>query len=354
MFLSKLSLQNFRSYKKQDFHFSKDITLIVGPNTAGKTNFMEAVFFLSSGKSFRTDKDEQIIKFGEEIARLSGLAGDIKLEIIIAKGSIGGGINRKKYMVNGVSKRRADFMGNLQVVLFSPLDLDMIIGSPGLRRNFLNSVLEATDSDYRIALLEFIKGLRQRNALLERARETGVRDERQFEYWDNILVKTGKVVAQKREEFIKFINSSQKDIFDFIMVYDKSTISYERLLQYKEAELGSGVTLVGPHRDDFSIHMFDNLLQTTHDVKFFGSRGQQRLVVLQLKLLELQFIEEKIGERPVLLLDDIFSELDSGHINLVLDIISKQQTIVTTTHKEFIPKKMLDRVEIIELGRRKA
>ena len=353
MFLSKLSLQNFRNYKKREFRFSKEITLIVGPNTSGKTNLMEAVFFLSSGKSFRTDKDEQVIRFGQEVGRLSAEVNNaIKLEVVIASGALATrGSNQKKYMVNGVVKRRLDFIGNLQTVLFSPIDLDMIVGSPSLRRNFLNSVLETTDIEYRTALLEFTKALRQRNALLEKARETGIRDEKQFEYWDNILIKSGQNVIQKREELIEFINKSQKDIFDFMMFYDKSVISKERLLQYKVQELGAGVTLVGPHRDDFSVHMFDNALQTTHDVKFFGSRGQQRLVVLQLKLLELQFIEKRFSERPILLLDDIFSELDSNHIHLVLDIINKQQTIITTTHKEFIPKKMLDKVQIVSLDK---
>ena len=354
MFVKVLYLQNFRSYKKREFNLSYDIALIVGPNTSGKTNFMEAVFFLSFGKSFRTDKDEQAIRFGEEVARLSAqLNNQIKLEIIIASGSIGGGINRKKYMVNGVVKRRLDFVGNLVAVLFSPLDLDMIVGSPILRRNFLNSVLEAVDVDYRIFYLEFTKALRQRNALLEKARETGIRDEKQFEYWDNILIKTGENVIQKREELIKFINNSQKEIFDFMMIYDKSIISKERLLQYKEQELGAGVTLVGPQRDDFNIRIHPNAISPneseSRDVKFFGSRGQQRLVVLQLKLLELEFIAQKIGERPILLLDDIFSELDSNHINLVLDIINKQQTIITTTNKEFVPKEVLGKMDTIEL-----
>jgi len=140
-----------------------------------------------------------------------------------------------------------------------------------------------------------------------------------------------------------------------MMTYDKSIISKERLLQYKEQELGAGVTLVGPHRDDFNIRIHPNAISPneseSRDVKFFGSRGQQRLVVLQLKLLELEFIAQKIGQRPILLLDDIFSELDSNHINLVLDIINKQQTIITTTHKEFIPKKMLDKVQIVSLDK---
>ena len=350
MFLSHLSLQNFRNYSKSAFNFIKDTTLIIGPNTSGKTNFLEAIFFLSTSKSFRTDKDEQAIQFGEEITRLTALTGELRLEVVIAKAGFQKNINQKKYMINGVSKKRIDFIGNLLVVLFSPLDLDMVTGSPALRRNFLNSVLEAVDVEYRRSLLEFTKALRQRNALLERVRETGIRDEKQFEYWDGILIKSGKVITQKREDLIKFFNSSQKDIFDFVVFYDKSIISKDRLLQYKHAELGAGVTLVGPHRDDFSVHMFNNNTQTTHDVKFFGSRGQQRLVVLQLKLFELEFVEKKLNDRPILLLDDIFSELDSEHIDLVLEIINRQQTIITTTHKEFIPHNILDNVQIISLS----
>ena len=179
MFFKYLSLQNFRNYKKSEFHFSKDTTLIVGPNTSGKTNLIEAVYFLATGESFRVDKDEQAIRFGEEIARLSGAIlpisqpkadpplaenttnttnNKIELEVIIASGKMDArGISKKKYMVNGVSKRRIDFVGNFFAVLFSPLDLDMIVGSPSLRRNFLNNVLETTDLDYRIALLHLRK-----------------------------------------------------------------------------------------------------------------------------------------------------------------------------------------------------
>lgn len=354
MLLKRLTLQNFRNYSKSEFNFGQETSLIVGPNTSGKTNLIEAIFFLSTGKSFRTEKDEQAIKFGENVARVEGLVSDTKLEVVIASGDLGRGVTHKKYMVNGVAKRRIDFMGNLLCVLFSPLDLDMVVGAPGLRRNFLNNVLEATDIDYRRAYLEFTKALRQRNALLEKVKEAGVRNEKQFEYWDMILIQTGNIITQKREKFIEFINTSKKDIFDFIVLYDKSVISKDRLLQYKNAEAGAGVTLVGPHRDDFSIRMHPNEITSNKsesmDIKFFGSRGQQRLVVLQLKILELSFIEKQLGQGPILLLDDIFSELDEKHIELVLAMLGRQQTIITTTHKEFIPKKILESVEIIELG----
>jgi len=350
MFLKSLNLQNFRSYKKVEFTFNFNTTFVIGPNTSGKTNLVEAICLLSSGKSFRADKDFQMIGFDSEMARVNGETTDTKLEVIVTSGQINGtNVPFKKYLVNGVSRRRVDFSSNLNMVIFSPEDLDIIIDSPSLRRRFLDDILEQVDRDYRIALITYTKGLRQRNALLEIAKETGARQEKQFEYWDNVLIKNGQEIAKKREEFIEYVNLQNKDIFDFAVVYDKSVISKERLLKYKEAELGSGVTLVGPHRDDFLVEMFDNLRQTTHNVRFFGSRGQQRLIILQLKLLELAFVEEKLGHRPIFVLDDIFSELDEEHIKLVLEMINLQQTIITTTHEEFIPKKLLDKVQVIEL-----
>jgi len=343
--LKSISLQNFRSYKKQEFSFEQT-TLILGPNTSGKTNLIEAIYLLSSGKSFRTDKDTQMLKFNEEVGRIKGAVDDTELEIVITNGLVNGKSQYKKFLVNGVAKRRVDFAGNLLSVLFSPQDLDIIIDSPSLRRNFLDEVLEQVDREYRIGLISYIKALRQRNALLEIARETGVRNQKQFEYWDNLVIENGQTITAKREEFIEFVNSSEKDIFDFILNYDKSVISKERLLQYEDQEVASSVTLVGPHRDDFSVLMIGNG-KTAHDVKFFGSRGQQRLAILQLKVLELLFIEQKMTKRPILILDDIFSELDVDHINLIFDQIGKQQTILSTTHKEFIPKKLLKSMKII-------
>lgn len=354
MFLKHLSLQNFRSYTKAAFDFSKQITVIVGPNTSGKTNLLEAIYLVSTGKSFRAEKDTELIYFGEELSRVKGKVGEIDLEVIITIGEVEGvEAPLKKYLVNKVAKRRMDFAGNLAVVLFSPADLELIVDSPSIRRSFLDETLSQVDGDYRLALTSYIKALRQRNALLEQAKEKGIHNEKQFSYWDNLLVQNGNMITQKREEFIYFLNGKQKDVFDFVVFYDKSIVSKDRLLQYKEAELGAGVTLVGPHRDDFSISMFNNVREATHDVKLFGSRGQQRLVVLQLKLLQLAFMEQIIGKRPVLLLDDIFSELDEAHIHQVLEIIDKQQTILTTTHKEFIDKKLFKNVDMVELGNAK-
>ncbi|MEX2007207.1 MAG: DNA replication and repair protein RecF [Candidatus Levyibacteriota bacterium] len=349
MHLKNLELENFRNHQKASFEFSDKITFIVGPNTSGKTNLLEAITFIATGKSSRGAKDEEVVRSGEILAKAKGKTQDTELEVLVILGDEDTFVRgRRKYLVNGVAKSRLNFSANLAAVIFSPSDLDIITGSPHLRREFLDAVLEQTDRDYRYALSSYVKALRQRNALLDLAQGSGARNEKQFDYWDTLLINTGSVITKKREEFLEFINKAQKDIFDFVVTYDKSIISETRLEQYKDAEVASGVTLVGPHRDDFKIDMFDNATGSTKDLKSYGSRGQHRLVILQLKLLQLDFIEKTLGERPLLLLDDIFSELDEGHIKLVSEMIDKQQSIVTTTHEEFINSKLRD-TTVIEL-----
>lgn len=353
MNLISLSLQNFRSYKKFQIDFESQ-NVVIGPNTVGKTNILEAISLLSLGKSFRAEKEIDAIKFNEDLARVKGVvkkdSQKINLEMVISSGALEGTERfSKKFIVNGVGKRRVDFSANLLTVIFSPDDLEIVSGSPGNRRNFLDNILEQTDYEYRLALTSFSKGLRQRNALLGLAKENGIRNEKQFEYWDNLLIDNGQQITEKREELVKHFNNYSKKIFDFAVFYDKSIISKERLLQYKDAEVGAGVTLVGPHRDDLSFSMFNKGSNSTKEIRPFGSRGQQRLTVLQLKLLELEYIKEKAGYKPVFLLDDVFSELDEKHIEVVLEAAKNQQTIITTTHKEFIRKKFLSTMKIIDL-----
>lgn len=349
MHLNHLTLQNFRSYSKSEFSFNQDTTYVVGVNTAGKSNLIEAIFFLSTGKSFRAEKDMQAIQFGKEIARVKAkIVGEnpTDLEVMLTNGLVLGKVApSKKYLVNGVPKRRVDFAGHLFAVLFAPSDLEIIIGSPGQRRRFLDAVLEQVDREYRLATITYEKALRQRNALLDAARETGQRNAKQFEYWDELLIKNGQLITHKREVFIDFLNTSIKDIFTCEVLYDKSVISEERLEQYRDAELGAAVTLVGPHRDDFVV-----VMDKGKNVKTYASRGQQRLVILQLKLLQLTYMEQALGFRPLLLLDDIFSELDSGHIQLVMDMTQAQQTIVTTAHEEFIGKTGNKGSLVVKLG----
>lgn len=342
--LKVVALQNFRSYKKTSFDFSQSV-IIIGPNTAGKSNIIESIYLLSAGKSFRAERDAQMVHFGNEMGRVKSSVGDINLEVVVTVGEVAGVKSQyKRFFVNGVARRRADFVGNLPSVLFSPKDLELVIGSPGLRREFLDHVLEQTDSQYRIALLGYTKGIKQRNALLDLAKDTGKRSDKEFEYWDSLVIRNGQVITRKRQEFIDYLNQAKKDIFEFKIEYDKSIISPERLAQYRDAEISSGNTLVGPHRDDFKI-LFENDIE----LRSYGSRGQQRLGVLQLKILELEYIKSRVEVDVILLLDDVFSELDEGHINLILDKIGEVQTIITTTHEEFIPARVKKEMEIIEL-----
>jgi DNA replication and repair protein RecF len=403
MILRSLTLQNFRNYPKQEFTFSNSLTVIVGPNAAGKSNLVEAISLLSTGKSFRTDKERQLVQFGKPIARIRAKVSEAKppltppyqgentkgapslirgrtQEAASLRGVDGWGgfeeggddlevtvmesakfVLQKKYLVNAVSKRRVDFAGRLPAVFFTPLDLDIVSGQPGNRRRFLDDVLEQVDMDYRLALSTYTKALRQRNALLDQVQNTGVRNDQQFAYWDKLLITNGSIITQKREEVINYINSRHKAMFPFVLEYDKSIMSEERLLQYKHAEVGAGSTLVGPQRDDVIIksHMKNGepvaasagSLGEPMEVKYFCSRGQQRLVTLELKLSQISLIKERREEDPLLVLDDIFSELDSEHINQVLSMANEYQTIITTTHKEFIDGIGEKDVEVVELGK---
>ncbi len=354
MSITSLSLQHFRSYTQSTFHFSPQVTVIIGPNTAGKSNLIEGINLLATGKSFKAEKDLQMIQFGESIGRVKGLVAmdgeKDTLEVVIAEApqSLTSRSYTKRFLVNNVPKRRVDFTGKLPALLFVPSDLDIIISSPSQRRDFLDMVLEITDRQYRISSIAYDKALRHRNALLDVVKETGIRNEEQFVYWDHLLIEHGNYVTKKREELLVYMNTQEHTLQECHITYDKSIVSAERLEHYKGPELGAGVTLVGPHRDDFFVEITKS--GEKRNVKSYGSRGQQRLVVLQLKLLQLSYMEQELGERPLLLLDDIFSELDEEHIADVLGIVDRQQTILTTTHKEFIQSGVGKKAEVIELS----
>ncbi len=318
-----------------------------------------------------------MIKLGEEIGRVGGQTDKVKLEIVLTP--------LKRYTVNGVGKRQIDFVGNLRAVLFEPTDLELVTDSPSLRRKYLDFVLVQVDREYRRALVSYEKGLRQRNKLLERIRDEGI-SRGQLHFWDDLLVKNGQIISLKRQEFINFANYQEKDFGAYKIIYDGSEISEERLLKYQNEEVASAQTLVGPHRDDWKIILarvipteakgrveesrkmeFDEKDSSTSlgmtpknqlDSSVFGSRGEQRLAILWLKMAELEFMTEKTAdlstdsgfERPILLLDDIFSELDENHRHQILEVVPKQQTIITTTDLEHVGKEFLNQIRVIELS----
>jgi DNA replication and repair protein RecF len=272
-----------------------------------------------------------------------------ELEIILTRGEINGKrVAKKIYKVNGVNRRMVDFVGRLRVVYFGPEDLEIVVDSPARRRDYLDSVLEQVDKEYRRASLSYKKGLRQRNKLLEQIRDEG-KPRSVLYFWDRLLLENGELITKKREEFINFVNQQPAYFEKLELVYDKSIISPQRLAQYAEEEVAAGMTLVGPHRDDVKFKIQNSKSKIQKELSAFGSRGEQRTAVFCLKLAEMEFITQKTGQRPVLLLDDIFSELDHQRRKHLLEVIPRQQTIITTTDLHLVEPEVRKKMEVIKL-----
>src|SRR5258708_24818598 len=199
--IQKIRLQNFRNLKDQVFEFGNGVTVIVGENATGKANLLEATYLIATGKSFKASIEKELINIEKDFARIKGLVGSQKLEIIISK------VNHKKLLVNGVAKRLIDFAGNLKIVLFAPQDLDLVTSSPSLRRKFLDNVLALSDREYHRAILSYEKGLRARNKLLFRIREENL-SHTQLLFWNQLLIKNGSYISFCRKEFIEFVNDN--------------------------------------------------------------------------------------------------------------------------------------------------
>lgn len=364
MLLLSLTLTQIRTYEKKTITLSPRLTYIIGPNTSGKTNLLEAIFAIATGKSFRADYDREMIRWEAEVGRIKAKIDDTVCEIMLTNGIVNGGpAPLKRFTVNNVPRRMIDFVGNLRAVLFWPEHLELVTDSPGVRRKYLDSVLVQVDREYRRNLQSYERGLRQRNKLLDQINE-GKAGRSQLLFWNQLLIKAGSYLTDARQNYIDYINTHEDSIHQYRLVYDKSVISESRLEQYAEAEVGAKATLVGPHRDDFLYLMApkheahtgkkhheynqDELL----DLGKYGSRGEQRLAILWLKLAEVAYIHEKTGERPILLLDDILSELDQGHRDLVFNLIGKQQTVMTSADPDMmdVQSEVIPTHEVIQLS----
>lgn len=337
--LKEISLTNFRNYTKRKFKFNQKVNVVVGSNAAGKTNLLEAIYLLSLGDSFKASKIEEMVAFGEELGRVNGVLMEKderldteELEIMVTRGEVAGKrVAKRKFMVGGVAKLRRDFVGLLPVVIFRPEDLELMDGTPSYRRKFIDSCLIQIDSEYTMSLSTYEQALRRRNKLLYAIRE-GTATRYSLTFWDGLLIKHGQELEKKREKYLSFITDlwSRSELFrELKIVYDKSIISESRLEQYKEEEVQVGYTLVGPHKDDFKVISGEN-----RELSIYGSRGEQRMAVLALKMGEIYYIEEHKKENVLLLLDDIFSELDEVHRSEVLRVMKDRQVVVTSAQKE--------------------
>ena len=327
-------MENFRCFEKAEFEFAQGMNLILGPNASGKTTILEAIFLLASGGSFRAEKITDLIYFGQEISRLKA----DKLLAVLTPGKVKKKKTPKKqFSINGVQKKKKDFIGQLLAVVFRPEDIRIITGSPSRRRRFFDQVLVQINWEYRRALNDYDKALKRRNKILEAVRERRAKKSDLF-FWSQSLAQNGEMIINVREELVGFINHFWPQGLRF--VYQPNQFILDQNLA---KEIEQGITLSGPRRDDFQLEKNEKNLSN------FGSRSEQRLAVLNLKLAELEFVEQEKKERPVLLLDDVFSELDKKFRAKVLAIISRQQTILTTAEPELIKKEFLDKMTKIKL-----
>ncbi len=343
MRLKSLNLQNFRNLIDTEIQFDKEVTVLIGDNAQGKTNFLESVYFLSTGKPIKTETEEEVIKFGEGSVNVEGIVKSNNEETGIS--TIIQSINsslRKRFLVNGIPRRLLDYSGNLVAVFFRPEDIDLITGSPSIRREYIDQTIGQIDRDYRKTLSAYQKVITQRNKLLKSIRE-GVSKTDELDFWNDQQLKLGTALQEKRQSFFEVINSFGRKFGDFEYRYIPNLISGNRLKEINPREIQAAVSLIGPHRDDFIFFLGEK------DLAKYGSRGEQRTAVLDLKITELSFFENILGERPVLLLDDIFSELDDSHRQHVLDLAKLQQTIIATVEYDDYLKQALETSQVFRV-----
>ena len=341
MIIKNLTLHNFRNYADETFVFDDGINVLVGKNAQGKTNCAEAVFYLCTGASLRIRHDKQLIRKGETCASLRaealGKFGSVTLEADIYE-------NRRELRLNGNKVARAvDFLGNMRSVFFSPGELRIVQDGPDERRRFLNLSISQTSKPYAAALLRFNKILDQRNNLLKERDVSLVRET--LPVWDEQLATYAATIVRCRREYLERLSPLARDAHAFLtdggetleLGFDadypaaEDEIAKKLLRSYEnsyERDIRLGFTTVGPHRDDIKISINGT------DARGYASQGQTRTAALALKLAELEIFKEISGEAPVLILDDVMSELDLMRRKKLLQRIEGVQCILTCTHAE--------------------
>lgn len=334
MVIKELELNDFRNYESLDIEFDSQTNIIYGKNAQGKTNILEACYMSATTKSHKRSRDRDMIRFGCDEAHIKTVIHrfdtDRTIDIHLSKG------NTKKIFIDKIPvKKAAELLGIINIVFFSPEDLSIIKSSPGTRRRFLDVELCQLDKIYLSDLNHYNKILSQRSKLLKDiAYNSSLKDT--LDIWDEQLIQYGRRVIKKRQKFLNELSPMIHEIHGRISKNSEELqSSYEAdvsvedfadsLISSREKDLRTGVTNVGPHRDDISFTV-DGM-----DIRKFGSQGQQRTCALSLKLSEINIVKNNIKDNPILLLDDVLSELDETRQNLLLDNISGTQTIITCT-----------------------
>lgn len=340
MWVSQLQLTNFRNYARLQLQPDAGLCVLTGDNAAGKTNVLEAVFLCALGRSHRTSRDAELIRESEQAGAVAltlhtrGGTRNISCKLMAGE--------RKRVLIDGTAlSRSGELLGCLNVVMFAPEDLMLVKGGPGERRRFLDMEISQLRPAYYYTLQQYNVALKQRNALLKAEAETAL-----LEPWDEQLSRLGAAITAERAQFLSELGGIASRLHvqlsggreTLLLAYQPNlpdvepdrlaAAMRERLFDALERDRFRGSTSVGPHRDDIAMALDGS------DVRVYGSQGQQRTVVLSLKLSELQIMRQLRGESPVLLLDDVFSELDRRRQRMLLDAVQGCQTFLTCTHLE--------------------
>ena len=342
MKVKNIRIKNFRNYPDLELQVTNDTVVLTGPNAVGKTNLLESVYFASLFKSFRDDNEFIFLKDAESAElklELDKAGENHSLEIFLSK-------KEKIYanfLIDGVKVRRKDAQGYLKVVIFDPSDVDMFSKSPETRRKYLNMVLSQKTPEFLETLGQYKKALFQKNKLLAEIRSGNKTAETSLSEWNNQIINHGSEIILQRRRFVNFLNQSISEVYTTISGFHRPVeVTYESLLGetleevktaftqklelLKNKEILAATCLVGPHRDDFFLKSEGLFLSP------FSSRGELRSQVLALKILELEYLST--GEdKPILLLDDVLSELDDTRRTFLLKYLQGNfQTFITTTH----------------------
>lgn len=352
MHLSGLSLRHFRNLRNQELELPREGVALIGDNAQGKSNFLEAIYYLETLRSFRGARDAQMVAFGEDVFRIAGdtapAEGEQRGAQVAAAFQKKG--KRKKVTVDGAEpERMTDALGRLSAVIFSPADIDLVSGGPSERRRFLDIVLSLNEPGYVRALSGYKKSLSRRNAALKAGQPPSL-----VSAWDQGLLRTGAELIRARRDWVRDHGTAFGDYYTTVSAGRRATMTYranvavgdaaddaairdsfaEALLESRESERRRGVTMVGPHRDDLRLQLSDE--GDDLDLRDYGSGGQRRTAALALRLVEAMTIRERRSSRPMILLDDVFAELDGGRSERILDLMESEDTgqVVLTAPKD--------------------
>ncbi len=335
MLLYKLALYHFRNKDQLQLVISPHLTVLLGENARGKTNILESIYFLINGVGFRESKEEELLQIGYSDGSVAGVFSEShnrnEFRIVYKKNN---DTIIKTYLISRTKKRYQQYaLEQTKAVLFAPEHIEIITGSPDARRSYFNKVISFYDPEYKKRIVNLENAIRRRNKIFDhRKDDLNLREELLF--WNTYIVDQASYITEARKRYIEYLNShSRLDHKEFVIEYMKNEATMKRFEEFFQEEKRWHRTLIGPQKDEFQI-----LLKSDGDknIHHYGSRSEQRLGVFWLKMNEITYYEDKFKKKPILLLDDIFSEFDKDNKKMIIDLIKQYQTILTTTEDHTI------------------